>query len=166
MCNIDDDKRRAHEMHKQEAFQGMRAYHMSEIHHKQDAISVIKSTLTLVITINGAIIATLLAQKIHPLVAISGSLLVMLATIKFMSDLVDITNEKITKDHNRYEDYRNDYIYEMIELGLENKQSHWHREENRSSSGFSKTQEIINVFRCMVINVSILGVIFTGILSV
>ena len=49
---ITDEKKRAtHEANKREAFDGMRAYHQSEIAHKKDAIDIIKAILATTVVI-------------------------------------------------------------------------------------------------------------------
>lgn len=155
-----DRRRHSLELHKQEAFQGMRAYHASEIQHKQDAIAIMKAALTSVITVDGAMLAALATQKVHPSVTILGTLLVLLAACLALSELSEITNNKIAKDHRRYEDYRDDYVRALVSLGLQDAQSHWHRQEDRDRSGYAATQKIVKVFENIVVGVAAVGFAF------
>ena len=45
-------------------FDGMRAYHQSEIAHKKDAIDILKSILTTTILIDGALISTIISKNV------------------------------------------------------------------------------------------------------
>ena len=161
MCTVNNSQcccnRSSHELHKQEAFQGMRAYHVSEIHHKQDAIGVLKSFMTTVITVDGAIIGGLVTGILAPELAIFGALAIFVFTIIAGHFLVDVTKSKMDKDNHRYEHYRNDYINEIITLNIKDARSHWFLTEDRSDSGVKKTQGILTVYYTIIVFVSLFG---------
>jgi|ERR1700761_5114687 len=167
----------AHEANKKEAFEGMRAYHCSEIDHKKDAISIFQTLITSIIVIFTGLIAGIYNQQdINSSdvcwLAITISLIVAVCS----TTITYLTNKKITKDNNRYNIYVLEYISEREIIGLEKDliaaghESEWFSiaqkikeerakaiEENRKvaihKSGYSHTKLILcglNIIVCLI----------------
>src|SRR5690606_39857689 len=69
-----------HQQNKREAFDGMRAYHQSEILHKGHAIEVLKTILTAILTIYVGLAASAVSGQIEKKVIIGTAIIVFIAT--------------------------------------------------------------------------------------
>lgn len=155
-----------HEANKREAFDGMRAYHQSEIAHKKDAVDILKAILTTTIILYGGVLSVAISGKIGVLYAIyTGWTLAVLIGLS-VSLVVGVTNRKIDEDNKRYRKYRDEYVLERKLLGLESDLSKekytsaWVEEHDPTKTGYHHTKNILRVFAGMIFLVAIVGSVF------
>ncbi len=153
-----------HQQNKREAFDGMRAYHQSEILHKGHAIEVLKTILTAILTIYVGLAASAVSGQIEKKVIIGTAIIVFIATSVCAILIVWATNRKIDHDNARYEAFREEYRAERRILGLENElqqkggfSSKWMEAHDRKASGYSVTKLILNIFAGTLSVVSLVG---------
>ncbi|MGF1640772.1 MAG: hypothetical protein ACFCUO_07465 [Rhodospirillales bacterium] len=153
----------AHRQHKREAFDGMRAYHQSEISHKKDAIDILKAVLTSILVVYGGIVGALITKQIEYRLAISISVIILIFILAIVIGLVYSTNEKIDQDNKRYRSFRKEYINEIKALNLEsdriqNKlESAWADNIDESKTGYHYTKVIIRLFGILVVGTAAMG---------
>ncbi len=99
---------------KREMFDGMRAYHQSELAHKADAISMLKTILTGV----GAVFAGVVVPSTTVPNAAWIAFLTAVAASAGTYLVVAGTNAKIDADHQRYADFGKEYVQTSQLLGL------------------------------------------------
>jgi len=99
---------------KREMFDGMRAYHESELAHKRDAITLLMAILTAV----GAVFAALvLGAKPVPNAGVLAAFAALAATLGAFC-IAASTNRKIDADHQRYAEFGAEYVRTCELLGL------------------------------------------------
>jgi hypothetical protein len=164
--------RTAHESNKREAFDGMRAYHQSEISHKKDAIDILKTLLTTVVLLFAGLVAAAYKQ-----IAPSDSVIYLawgLAGLNILAALATTltTNMKITQDNKRYSAYTLEYKIERDIIGLEddlkayNHQSKWIEEKpGKNKSGYHYTKLILTWFAITVSMIGVAGAILVQLAS-
>ncbi|MDM8159161.1 hypothetical protein QUH73_04935 [Labilibaculum sp. K2S] len=157
-----------HMRNKREAFDGMRAYHLSEIEHKKDAVEMIKTILTVTILVYGGMLGMIISGKV-PLAFFSSLCLALLlfCTVCFISyKIVSVTNLKISKDNARYRKYAEEYVKERdileldADLQLQDYCSAWKEVKDLNKTGFYFTKSILSVFAGLPIIISIIGSVF------
>lgn len=155
---------RVHEANKAEAFQGMRAYHTSELNHKKDAISIFQTLITSVAIIYTGLIAGVYNNVIDDLTPITILGWVVFIVLVICSCIItNYSNKKISKDNARYNKYVAEYIWEREIIHLEEDllnvgyKSYWADfKENLSEkpkTGYSYTKKIIiglNIIVCLI----------------
>ena|ERR1700744_1255720 len=167
----------SHENNKKEAFEGMRAYHQSEIAHKKDAISIYQTLITSVILIYGGLIAGIYNQSINGYESIKYLGWLILLVLGICSSLVTFfSNKKISKDNDRYNIYRIEYTYERDIIKLEDDllgagcTSHWHyiknNNEKKPKSGYRYTKWILIAMNIMVCFIGLIGALIIHIASI
>lgn len=146
-----------------EAFAGMRAYHTSEISHKQQTVTI----LTTVLAANGALIAAGFGALDHaaiigwPVIAAAASGL-FLATALFSAFILRATLNKMSTDAGRYQEFKAQSIRARRLLGLYEEMTTPHGTEKvflepGPSTGTKKTESILWAFFGMVILFSFAG---------
>lgn len=180
--SLTDAERASHLAHKRESFDGMRAYHMSEIHHKQDAVKFLGGLVASAFATYGGILVLVSGGHMQGWAALVLSVLVGVAIAYLAGSVVSVTNKKFISDNSRYEDFRRDYIAEWKILGIgplfkkvePSETSFWEKSamkdpqeerESRVTSGYSKTTAILLVFRNMVWFAALLGPILVALLA-
>lgn len=146
-----------------EAFQGMRAYHRSEIDHKRDAITV----LTTVLAGNGGLVAAGFgglenAAKIGWAPMLGVAVVVFLATAFLTIRIARETNAKIVADGDRYKEFKAQSIAAKTLLGLYAEITTEHGTETvlkpaQPGLGQAKTQRILDAFVLLVVIFSFVG---------
>ncbi len=165
--------RSVHEQNKREAFDGMRAYHQSEISHKKDAIDILKTYLTTVVIIYAGLVAGITGKIIdNNYIVLLGWAVALLNGIACWA-IIRSTNFKIDKDNRKYNQYRDEYIVERAITGLENDLkehghvSHWiEAQEEPVISGYNYTKKIINWFGITIVAVGLFGAIVISLAAV
>jgi uncharacterized membrane protein YeiB len=141
-----------YDANKKEAFDGMRAYHQSEIAHKKDAIDLLKQILVSGALIYTGLIAALFTNKVpkEAIVALSYVLTLIVGLAVF--HIVVPTNKKIEQDHKRYIKYAQEYIITRQIMGIEKDLiehgfvSVWTKYQINTKSGYSFTKRIVTTF--------------------
>ena len=119
MCDSKkDSKISSPELNKREMFDGMRAYHESELSHKRDCINLFRSIFTGTIAAYAAVLGSIFSEKlkldnVEP-VAVSIFIIISFVTLI----LAIATNNKLAKDHSGYQRYLSEYAKECEYLGL------------------------------------------------
>ena len=155
-----------HESNKKEAFEGMRAYHRSEIDHKKDAISIFQTLIASVLVLYAGLISAIYSGNIndHQWLVISVGWFIFLILATSSTALTYLTNKKINRDNTRYEKFRYEYALERKALKLEEdlmvdgcNKLDWQDSitdpPSRSTSGYSYTKKIIiglNIIVCCI----------------
>jgi hypothetical protein len=154
--------RETHEANKREAFDGMRAYHQSEISHKQDAITILQTLLTSTILIYGGLIGAIIARELDPDFGLAAGVFLVLLIGAAVILVVAITNKKIDADNGRYRQFRSEYLAERHLLGLDDDlkgdASAWSK-PTAAVGGYHHTKAILRVFGGLVVGASIVGAI-------
>ena len=146
-----------HKLNKREAFDGMRAYHQSEISHKKDCIDILKSILTSTLAVYGGIIGLALSEKIQQREALSTAFIILFFTMTAVLGVVWSSNKKIDQDNKRYGKYQDEYKLERLILRLEEDMwersyiSAWFEPKNPNKSGYHYTKVILRCFGWLVI---------------
>lgn len=157
------DQRTTLENAAKEAFEGMRAYHRSEIDHKRDAIAII----TTVLAGNGGLVAAGFgalgrASGIGWTIIAGVAVLVFTATVVLVQQIMTATQKKIEADGLRYQEFKAQSIAAKRLLGLYKPITTEHGTETvlkepMPSAGKAKTQRILDVFFQLVIVFSLVG---------
>ena len=146
-----------------EAFAGMRAYHASELTHKQQTVTI----LTTILAGNGALIAAGFGALDH--IGVIGweviclaALGVFVATFVCASLILDATIQKMNADAVRYDDYKQISIRARTLLGLYEPMKVGDREETvypevKSGQGSAKSKRVLWTFYWMVIIFTLAG---------
>jgi len=116
---MDSFMRQIHEQNKREAFDGMRAYHQSEIAHKGHAVEMLKAILSASILVYGGLFGLVLSQQINLDLIQMAAILTILINSAIAFSISNITNIKIKNDNIRYCIYNFEYRKERELLGLE-----------------------------------------------
>ena len=164
MCNsIDDSKVSSHELNKREMFDGMRAYHESELSHKRDCINLYRSIFTGTIAAYAAVLGSIFSEtlKLDNVELLAVSIFLIISSVTVI--LAIATNKKLAKDHSGYQRYLSEYSKECEYLGL---RSTFITVENKSEAikkiplnpiagpGYKYTQLIIDLAMVAVVSVS------------
>ena len=168
MCSPTDDlpRRQTHEANKREAYDGMRAYHHSEIAHKKDAVDIIKTILTTTIILYAGLVGSSVAGEIAVCLALVAAWLIAILVVIGVCTIVIFTNKKIDQDNKRYRKYRDEYVRERQFLGLEQDlslngyTSAWVEQQDPNRTGYHHTKNILRAFAAIVIVVALVGVGF------
>lgn len=147
--------------HKRESFDGMRAYHTSEINHKQHTIDILKTVIVPVIAFYGGLITYSVSNhpKLWPVVAIGVGVVAFVWW--FTDSLVTETCKKIDRDHLVYNKHRADYVDALGKLNLMS--THWDllTEKEDGETGYAFTKKIIREFRWLIVGLAITGSILS-----
>ena len=158
-----DQQRATLENAAKEAFEGMRAYHRSEIDHKRDAITI----LTTVLAGNGGLVAAgfgalgrASAIGWMPIAAIA--IIVFAATAILVQQIMTATQKKIEADGARYQEFKAQSIAAKKLLGLYQPITTEHgtetiMKEPMPGAGKTRTQHILDVFFQLVVVFSGVG---------
>ncbi|TVT76548.1 MAG: hypothetical protein FHP92_07775 [Denitromonas halophila] len=159
MCTTKEPTAESLRLNKREMFDGMRAYHQSEISHASHAITL----LLAIAGAAGAVVVAILFPKepLAHLTAIAWGLFVVVSVFAFS---VAITAHlKISSDHNTYAQYGQQYVLTSTLLGFYDSVSIDGVERpiktNKAlgeGTGFRKTQWIIWVVAAELIVLSLL----------
>lgn len=168
MCLPTDDmpRRQTHEANKREAYDGMRAYHESEIAHKKDAIDIIKTILTTTVILFAGLVGSATTEKIAIELALITSWIIAILVGIATSTIVLFTNRKIDQDNRRYRKYRDEYVKERELIGLEGDlresgyTSAWVEPQIPERTGYHHTKNIIRAFATIVFVIALVGVGF------
>lgn len=156
-------RRTTHELNKKEAFDGMRAYHQSELSHKKDAIEILKTLLTSCILIFTGLLASVYAglAKTEYILYLAIAITGITGLACFL--IVWTTNRKIEQDNGRYRKYLAEYVVERDILALEDDlkaaghTSTWVMPSNPDKSGFHYTKLILRWFGWIIFMIAIAG---------
>ena len=164
--------RSVHEQNKREAFDGMRAYHQSEISHKKDAIDILKTYLTTIVIIYAGLVAGISGKIIDNTYIILLGWAVALLNGLACWLIVRTTNFKIDSDNRKYKQYRDEYVVERSIIGLDDDltahghTSHWiETTDTPPLSGYNYTKKIINWFGITIAAVGLFGAIVISLAS-
>jgi hypothetical protein len=152
-----------HKLNKREAFDGMRAYHQSEIFHKKDCIDILKSILTSTLAVYGSIIGLAYSEKIQYNQALSTACIILFFTMTAVFGVVWSTNKKIDQDNMRYGKYRDEYKLERLMLRLEEDMwersyiSAWFEPHDVRKTGYHHTKVILRCFGWLIIGSASIG---------
>ena len=116
---ISDLNRTTYELNKREMFDGMRAYHNSEIHHKKDAIGFLRSVLGVIVGVYGIIIGSFFSPDLTIEYAEYLVWIILLLFGLVISIVVNATIKKIEADHAIYANYGAEYTRFSYILGLQ-----------------------------------------------
>ena len=149
---------------KREMFDGMRAYHASEISHADRAITVLGAVAGAAGTV---IVATLFPQTpLHHLSEIAWGLWLTVTLLAFT--IAFTTHRKIDADHKRYATFGGEYVKTCQLLGfydnvlIENETTSIKTEkEIGTGQGYRKTQRIIWSFAGAVVVLVLLFAVFS-----
>ncbi len=143
---MNSKKRASYEANKREMFDGMRAYHQSEISHLNHAITILLAVLG---AVGAAVLALFLAEEPHK--HLPGIAWGLSAVVIALSLTVAITSHlKITSDHKTYEEYGKEYqrtsellgFYKCMRINREATLIKTNRNIGQGD-GYRKTQMII-----------------------
>ncbi len=162
-----------HLENKREAFDGMRAYHTSEIAHKQDAITIFKTILTTTVVIYGGLISTYISTQFSSSIANLMAAIAFLLILILSSITVITTSRKIDRDHDRYEEYKSEYMIERQILGIdedysgadEKSQAHLLSKRERTGVGHKYTKHSLRGFGIVIQAVALIGMIIVLVLT-
>lgn len=151
-----------HEQNKREAFDGMRAYHQSEIAHKGHTVEVIKTLLTVVVSAYGGLIALIVSGKVSRCNGVAAAVMFFACVAIVVYYVVRETNLKIDEDHNRYEDHRSEYLAErrllQIDSAFDNAyKTHWQTRAKDSPTGYSLTKRLNRALGAIVVAAAAIG---------
>jgi hypothetical protein len=157
------NRRTTHEMNKREAFDGMRAYHQSELSHKKDAIEILKTILTSCILVFTGLLASVYTglAKVEYVVYLSIAISIITGIAAFL--IVHTTNKKIDQDNKRYRRYLEEYVAERHILALNDDleaigyKSIWIVPDNPGKTGFHYTKLILIWFGWVIFIIAITG---------
>jgi Ca2+/Na+ antiporter len=159
-----------HEQNKREAFDGMRAYHQSEIAHKGHTVEVIKTLLTVVVSAYGGLIALLLSGKVSRCNGVAAAIMVLVFVGFVVWYVIHETNRKIDKDHDSYEMHRREYLAERRLLNIDSAfgdeyTTHWQPRPTDSHSGYFVTRGLTLALGAIVVAAAVIGTVFAVIAS-
>lgn len=153
MCEISENKR--------EMFDGMRAYHQSEINHCNHAITMLLS----IAAGAGAVVFAILFQEYTPknIGIISWGLFIVVSV--FSLTIAATSHLKINGDHKAYSSFGREYVKSSILLGLYDKKVPYESENMEvlktsqnigQGNGYKETQIIIWSFSITLISLTFL----------
>lgn len=121
MSGIDwnESNRSTYEQNKREMFDGMRAYHLSEQQHKRDAVNFLKTILTVVVAMNGALFGAALSPNIDVAHFMSLSWVITLIAFTIVCLIVNTANKKIKEDNAVYQKFGSEYTRVCCILDLD-----------------------------------------------
>jgi hypothetical protein len=161
---MDQAQRSSYEANKREMFDGMRAYHQSEISHSNHAITM----LLAIAGAAGAVVLAILFPKEAPynIVQIAWGLFVVVAVLSLT--IAWTTHLKISADHATYEAYGDQYVktsellgfYDEVEFG-EKKVTLKTSRDIGKGKGYRKTQKIIWSFAVEITALALLFAMFS-----
>lgn len=160
-----DVRRQSHESNKREAFDGMRAYHSSEIEHKKDAIEILKTILTSSILIYSGLLAAIYGKLVKNEYIICLDFVVTALIVMSVFTIVWTTIVKINADNKRYGEYRAEYVIERDILGLEDDlkamqfTSKWLKPSDPDKTGFHFTKLILIWYGITILTIAAVGAI-------
>jgi len=139
----------------------MRAYHTSEINHKQHTIEILKTVIVPVIAFYGGLITYSVSNRPKFWMVVTISVAVIVFVWWFTDSLVTETCKKIDRDHSVYGKYRADYVDAMGRLKLTS--THWRplTEEEDGETGYAHTKRILREFRWLIVGLAIAGSILS-----
>lgn len=112
--NMNREERSSYEANKREMFDGMRAYHESEISHSHHAITML---LAIAGAAGAVVLAMLFPQKTpQHLTEIAWGLVIVVTVLSLTVALT--THLKIKSDHKTYETYGKQYVLTSQLLGF------------------------------------------------
>lgn len=102
------------------AFDAMRAYHVSEIEHKRDMITILNGILATIVTVYAGIFYIIIQPNldVFKTVLLVSLPILMLVIFVLINDLRQESVIKLRGDNDRYEKFRNECIIERYYLGL------------------------------------------------
>jgi len=159
----DSTDHRWHEQNKREAFDGMRAYHASEIAHKAHTVEVIKTLLTLVVGAYGGLIALILKAQLATFPAVVAAAVLLLCVSGIVLYVIKKTTAKIDSDHMAYELHRAEYLAERTLSGINEDfasigyQTHWRPRPATGPSGYSYSKRLTFALGGIVIVAAAIG---------
>lgn len=154
---------------KREMFDGMRAYHESEIQHANHAITMLLAISGAV----GAVVLTMLSPQDAPKHMSLVAWWLFFVTLTFSIIIALSAHIKINADHSRYADFGREYVKTSILLGFYEKQVELNDNGTKKQeylkisqtigqgTGYQLTQGIIWAFACMLIVVTFLFACFS-----
>ena len=173
MC---DNTRSTHELNKREMFDGMRAYHQSELSHKSDAISILGRIVALAAAVYGVLIGIATSPEVQAAAIIMVSTISGVAICFIIYRVVKATNNKIYQDHLVYWKYGNEYVKESRRLGLmEEETVYGYKQKIKdidpahppgSGKGYEHTQKIIRETGVAIAAFVIIGVLITMLVAI
>lgn len=146
-----------------QAFDGMRAYHNSEIAHKKDAIEILKTILTTTVLVYGGLVGLVVSQQIDGCFAFRTSIVLIFCVILAVFFIAHITNIKIDNDNKRYRDFFKEYLVERELLLVEEyvrKAGIIYPPHDPNKTGYHHTKKIIRRFGFIIVTVAIIGSVF------
>jgi hypothetical protein len=160
--NLSDERQNLHEQNKREAFDGMRAYHQSEIAHKGHTVEVIKTLLTVVVSAYGGLIALVLSGKISRCNSIAAAGVFFGCVAFGVCYVIYETNKKIDKDHDSYENNRSEYLAERSLLGIDSDfdssyKTHWQQRAKATPTGYDYTKRLNRALGAIVVATAAIG---------
>lgn len=162
---IASEKRSAHEANKKEMFDGMRAYHLSEINHKKDGIDILKTYLVTLAGVFGGLLASINKGYISNAAIIGLAILIAVINAIAVGLITWFTNQKIMADNGVYNRFLYEHGKERELLGIEDDlrthtdyKSPWQKAEAKSEiKGYSHTIRIMRVFGNSVIAIGVVA---------
>lgn len=155
---------------KREMFDGMRAYHESEIHHANHAITMLLAISAAV----GAVVLAMLSEQVTPkhVPVIAWGL--FFVTLAFSITIALSAHIKINADHNVYANFGREYVKTSILLGFYEKQVELYENGSKKQEplkisqaigqgkGYRFTQGIIWAFASVLIIMALLFAYFSS----
>ncbi len=152
------------------AFDGMRAYHTSELHHKRDSINILNGFLASMIPVFGGVVYYILFNKSSCFISwlmIAGASFIYYYSIYVV---LKTTKEKLKSDNDSYVQWKNEAIAERKALKLDssiqdsikesNGDGYWDKEKN-NGLGYIKTFEIIRRYGYLLMGIATLFLAFS-----
>jgi hypothetical protein len=146
----------AHRDNARECFQGMRAYHQSEIAHTGHALDLLKGILVSTLALYGGLIG-LAASNEMASPGLDGTGVVFLAAVwAVLWSTTENTFRKIDADHARYEEFRSELNKERMLLGVHATWGLRHR-SSRPGSGYDHTKRLVGTAALSVAILALIG---------
>jgi len=154
----------AHLLNYRIAFDAMRAYHVSEIEHKKDMITILNSILLSIVTVFAGVFIFILSPDydIYNHVSLIIIAIIGILYLVLIFRLMKVNAKKIQGDNDRYEKFRIECQLERKYLKLDDyykslnqiDKIYWNivedtpkdQEGDRVGSGYKKTIGIINIY--------------------
>lgn len=116
------DEKNIHLQNYRIAFDAMRAYHVSEIEHKKDMITILNSILVTIVTVYAGIFYIIVDEKYKSIIGIMPicSLIISFIYWLLIDYMLGVNVKKLTTDNDRYERFRIECLLERDYLGLTN----------------------------------------------
>ncbi len=153
MCELTENKR--------EMFDGMRAYHQSEISHSNHAITMLLS----ISGVAGTAVLAILFQPTLPVHAQEIAWGLFVVVLAFSLAISITAHIKITGDHKVYSSFGQEYVKTSILLGLYEKEVPMTADKSEKlkinkqigqGKGYQKTQAIIWTFSGILVSLTFL----------